>query len=83
MALFFISYDLRGSHDYEKLYDALNEFNAVKVLESVWCFNRININSSSLRDYFTQFIDEDDGLLVSESSSWATLRPIGTPKDLK
>lgn len=83
MALYFLTYDLRNNRDYQKLYDELKSFNAVKVLESTWCFNRINTTASNLRDYFKGFIDSDDGLLIDESNSWATSNTDGTPNDLK
>jgi len=89
MALYFLSYDLRGNRDYEKLYDELKKFNAVRMLESNWCFNRINTTAKSLRDYFMGFIDNDDDLVVSEIASsygvnqWATSGVHKTPNDMK
>lgn len=85
MALYYLSYDLRKQRNYQPLYDALSEFNAVRILESLWCFNRVNINSEGLLNYFRQFIDADDALSVSEVSvsNWATLRTLGTPNDLR
>lgn len=83
MALYFISYDLRKSRDYEKLYDELKSFNAVRILESMWCFNRINTSAAKLRDYFKKFIDADDGIVISEVTDWATYNADGSPKDLK
>lgn len=49
MALFFLTYDLRKKRDYQKLYDELATFKAVRVLESVWCFNRARTTVVSLR----------------------------------
>jgi hypothetical protein len=34
MALYFITYDLRGKRDYQRLYSELKKFNAVQVFES-------------------------------------------------
>jgi len=82
MALFILSYDLRNQRNYQALYDELESFGAVRVLESCWCFNRINTTTAGLRDHFSQFIDSDDGLFVSEVSSWASRKTDGTPKDL-
>ena len=82
MALFFLDYDLRKSRNYQPLYDELARFNAVRVLESSWCFNRVNTTCSNLRDHFKQFIDADDGLSIVEVTDWATYKAIGTPKDL-
>ncbi len=82
MALYFLSYDLRNNRNYERLYSELREFRAVKVLESTWCFKRVNTSSSKLRDYFKSYVDSDDGLLISESSDWATYNALKTPLDL-
>ena len=83
MALFFLSYDLRKSRNYQKLYDELANFNAVRILESQWCFKRVNTNSEKLRDYFRQYIDSDDGICVSEVTDWATGATDGNPNQLK
>jgi hypothetical protein len=83
MALYFLTYDLRQTKDYQTLYDELAKYNAVRVLKSTWCFYRFNTDPKGLRDYFKQFIDSDDGLLIDESSNWATVNVEGTPKDLK
>jgi|TARA_R100000479_G_scaffold33554_4_gene14324 hypothetical protein len=82
MALYFISYDLRNKRNYKELYEEFESFNAVQVLESTWCFNRDNTSAVKLRDYFKNFIDDDDALLLNESASWATLNTNGTPRDL-
>ena len=66
MALFVLSYDLRNDRNYQPLYDELKKFNAERVLESCWCFKRFNTNAKGLRNYFSQFIDEDDGLWISQ-----------------
>jgi len=84
MALYFLSYDLRKpQRNYQPLYDKLGEYKAVRVLESLWCFNRYNTSASGLRDHFKQFVDSNDGLCVTEASDWATLNALATPKDLK
>ena len=82
MSLFFLTYDLRKQRNYQTLYDELGKFNAVRILESSWCFKRINTNSGGLRDHFSQFIDADDGLIVSEVIEWASVRTNGTPTQL-
>ena len=83
MALFFLNYDLRKQRNYQPLYDELAKLNAVRILESMWCFNRVNTSSAKLRDYFKQFIDADDGLCVSEVADWATFNALGNPNQLK
>jgi hypothetical protein len=82
MALYILSYDLRKQRDYQPLWDELGKFHAVRILESDWCFNRINTDTKGLRDYFKKFIDSDDGLLVAEVNDWATYKAIKTPNDL-
>ncbi len=83
MALYFLDYDLRKQREYQKLYDELEKFRAVRILESLWCFNRVNTSPANLRDHFRQFIDSDDGLCLSEVVNWATYGVLGTPNDLK
>ena len=82
MALYFLTYDLRNSRNYQKLYDELEDFDAIRILESTWCFNRINTSASGLRDHFKKFVDTDDGLVLSQVEGWATSKTDGTPKDL-
>jgi hypothetical protein len=83
MALYFLDYDLRQQRDYQKLYDELGRFRAVRILESLWCFNRVNTTTAGLRDHFRQFIDSDDGICVSEVVDWGTYGVLRTPHDLK
>jgi hypothetical protein len=83
MALYFLSYDLRKQKDYKTLYDELKKFSAVHVLESTWCFKRLNTSAKGLRDQYKQFIDSDDGLMISEVIDWASFNTLGTPNDLK
>lgn len=80
MAVYFITYDLRKKRDYKKLYDELENFEAVRVLESIWCFKRINTTTAKLRNHFKKFIDQDDGLLLVEANSWATSKVDASPK---
>jgi len=84
MALYFLSYDLRKARDYQTLYAELAKFNAIRFLESDWAFKRINTTAAALRDYFRQFIDAVDGLMVSEivDGAWAGWKLIGDPNKL-
>jgi len=83
VALYFLDYDLRKTRDYARLYAELRNFAAVRVLESTWCFNRLNTTSTGLRDHFRQFIDADDGLCIMEVTDWATYKCQGSPNDLR
>jgi hypothetical protein len=49
MALFFLTYDLRKKRDYQKLFDELANFKAVRALQSTWYFNRARTTVVSLR----------------------------------
>lgn len=83
MALFFLEYDLRKpNRDYQSLYEELGEFGAVQILESLWCFNRVNTDAQGLRDHFSQFIDKNDGVIVSQVSDWASIGTNAVPHDL-
>ena len=66
-----LTYDHRKEHNYHKFYDTLNSYDAVRILESTWCFKRYKTNAKELRDYFSQVLDIDDGLVVSEVYEWA------------
>lgn len=81
MSLYFLSYDLRKSRNYQQLYDELSNFSAVRIVESTWSFHRGSTNAKGLRDHFRKFIDSDDGIIVSEISAWASYSTDGTPKD--
>ena len=83
MALYYLNYDLRKQRSYQSLYDELKNFKAVRILESHWCFNRVNTHAEGLREYFKQYIDADDGLSVSQVSDWATYNTEGNPNKLK
>jgi hypothetical protein len=83
MALYLLDYDLRKQQNYQKLYDELERFQAERILESLWCFNRVNTSPAGLRDHFKQFMDSDDGICVSEVVNWATYGALRTPIDLK
>lgn len=80
--LFFIDYDLRKQRNYQTLYDELAKFNAIRVLESTWCFERVETDAKNLRDHFRQFIDSDDGLCVTQVKAWATQKALATPKEI-
>ena len=82
MALYFITYDLRKKRNYQDLYDELDKFNAVKILESTWCFKKFRTSAEELIDHFISYIDSDDGIVISEVNDWATFNTDGNPEDL-
>lgn len=72
MKIFFVDYDLRGDRDYQTLYDELNRLNGIRVLESFWSLKlNDNTDCESLRNHLSQFMDNDDGLIVSEVHAYA------------
>ena len=79
MALYFLSYDLRNSRNYETLYAELSRLGGKRALASLWFLDHNNTTASALRDHFKQFIDHDDGLVVIAANGWATLRAQSTP----
>ena len=84
MALYFLSYDLHKEpeDEYKKLWDELRKFKAVRILESDWCFKRLNTNAEGLRDHFLQFMHARDWLFIAEVADWASYRGKCTPLDL-
>ena len=82
MILYFVDYDLRGQRDYKDLYAALEKLNAIRFLESSWCFKRSNTTAEQVRDYLKQHIDSTDGVMVSSVSDWACVGTLGSPNKL-
>ncbi|CUJ64811.1 hypothetical protein HMPREF3069_03155 [Achromobacter xylosoxidans] len=79
MALYFLSYDLRKSRNYQPLYDELGRIGAVRVLESLWSFARDLTSAESLSTHYRQFVDADDGLIVIKASDWAGYNLLAVP----
>lgn len=66
-----ISYDLREpGRNYEPLWTELKRFGAVRVLDSDWVLTSDH-GCDVLRDHFLQFMDSNDGLLVTKVETWA------------
>jgi hypothetical protein len=64
---YLISYDLRApGKNYEPLWKALRELGALRVLESEWVVRRTDTTPMGLATYVTQFMDDNDRLLVTE-----------------
>jgi hypothetical protein len=82
MALYFLTYDLRKSKDYQALYHNLHALGAVRIFESTWCFNKNDTTVTHIRDHFKQLLDADDGIAVFEVSTWAMSNTDGDPKEL-
>jgi len=82
MIKYFISYDLRNTRDYKKLYDELAKFKAIQVLESLYCFKYQDDKTEELLDHFKKLIDKDDRLIVIKSAFWAGVVLDNSPNDL-
>ncbi len=66
MALFVVSYDLRKRKDYPTLWEEMDRLGGHKPLRSVYFVN-VNLGTAAeLRDHLSQYIDEDDQLIVVE-----------------
>lgn len=79
MAEFVIDYELRKNRDYQKLYAALNNLHAKRILESTFHLVHPNTNVVALREYFKAFIDPDDGIFVVQIVAGAGFNVLGKP----
>jgi len=75
VAKFVITYDLRKVRDYDKVYELLGKWKAVRILESVWLAG-IEGTASQVVDALRKQADFDDGLAVIQLKNpgdWATV----------
>ena len=82
-----VSYDLTAPetvNDYKRLYKALTDLGAKRVLKSQWVLSHDSTSVVTLRDYFWQFMDGNDRLFVVclNSSDWAGMRLITDPNTI-
>jgi hypothetical protein len=69
MNLFFVAYDLnRPQQNYPRLWEALRNAGARRLLASEWAL-RSSSTLEALYRYFAQFVDRDDGLVVTAVSN--------------
>lgn len=68
MAYFCITYDLIASKDYERLIDEIERLDGAKIALSVWLLDLTNDDAGEVKDHFSNFIDEDDRLVVIKFS---------------
>lgn len=76
MAHFLISYDLHSSRTYQPVWNELEGWGAVRLLESLWVVS-LNNTAVEIRDALKAVIDGDDSVAVVElqpGSQWATQR---------
>jgi CRISPR/Cas system-associated endoribonuclease Cas2 len=65
MTTYILTYDLNKNKDYEQLWNELERLEAHRALRSFWLLN-VDATAPDLRDHFSDFIDDDDFLWVSE-----------------
>lgn len=83
MALYFVDYDLNGKNkNYQDLYDDLESMGGKRVLESLWALRREGTNCIALRTRLKAHLDADDGLMVSQITTWAGRNLQNSPNDL-
>lgn len=74
MALYTISYDLSNpGRDYESISNAIKNYGFWwHQTGSVWIISAANTNTTQIRDYLKQFIDQNDKIFVARlSGEWA------------
>lgn len=80
-----VSYDLNSpGHDYDSLISALERSGAKRVLQSQWCGRWNNSTARKLCDYFWQFMDSNDCLLVNalDGANWAGMNLLSDPNNM-
>ncbi len=79
MGVYLVSYDLRKpGKDYQPLWNRLEDWKAVRLLESVWVINAAaSVTAVQIRDDLLSRIDQNDGLLVAKlagEAAWNNLQ---------
>ena len=73
---YLISYELNSrGRTYTQLTDALWSAGGQRILSSQWIMRKTSTNATTLRDYFWQFMDQKDRLLVAsiDGNDWACI----------
>lgn len=65
MALYMISYDLHLHRDYQPVYELMAEWQARRLLESLW-LAELRGPAETVRDILAQRLDADDSIAVIE-----------------
>jgi hypothetical protein len=76
MAHLMVSYDLHNTRTYEPVWEKLESWGAVRLLESLWVVT-LNASAGQVRDALQAVVDGDDSIAVielKEGSFWAVLR---------
>ena len=69
MGLFAVSYQLNKDKNYPKLWDALKELSAHKVMRSFYFLDLDTESTKDVKDHFVQFIDKDDAVCIVKIES--------------
>lgn len=80
-----ISYDLnKPLKDYPKLWAALEQLGAKRILLSQWIVRRTGTNALNLVNHLLQFVDTDDRILIMsmDSGDAAWYRPLVDPASI-
>jgi hypothetical protein len=74
MAKYMISYDAPALTDYQPFYDAISEYNAAHLLESVWLISTTS-SATEIRDWTSNLLGSAARIAVIElNNDWATRR---------
>lgn len=82
MVKYFISFDDNNNKNYENLMSELNKFNAIEVMDSLYCIRFQDEKTDELRNHFQKFIEKEDGLLLIKSAYWAGFNLMSNPNEL-
>lgn len=76
MATYIITYDLRRKRDYSSLYSSIKSYGTwAKITESSWAIVT-DQTAIQIRDYLSNFIDNDDRLFVAKYGGTAAWRNV-------
>lgn len=77
MKVYQVNYDLRKQRNYEPLYERIQGYGTYcHALESTWVIAS-NQTAAQIRDYLSQVMDADDGLLVTRLQGDAAWKGLG------
>jgi CRISPR/Cas system-associated endoribonuclease Cas2 len=66
MAYFVATYDLVKDKDYSRIIAEIERLKGAKLALSVWLLDLSNDDAGEVKDHLSNFIDEDDKLIVIE-----------------
>jgi len=69
MGYFAVSYQLNNQKDYQKLWDEMERLDGHKVMRSFYFLDVDVEKCSELRDYLSDFVDDDDAIAVVKIES--------------